>query len=624
MIGGTIRRIVLLCLVNAILVAGSSRIYAEDLPRNRRDASCPSCSRDRPDALANWSSPPRESREASSSSWASSISQPLDSVPTSSWASSISQPLDSEQSSPMVSSPLQPQSWQSSPFQSPSLQYPGLQPPASQFPQPGSPYSLNPLNPYRGAIGGRGGPGVIRPWSTSRRENPFSFGTRDLNSDLAPAPASSLYSLNPPVSPVVPFQPYSPVIRTSDRVPYGRSDIFGLSRSQSSQLSQGNVDYSPIQTGSVFNNPKSKLSVVYRADKYSDDSNEDDNVPLYPSDYPRRLVVGGQDNVYPSGYPRIWRGQGLVNRGLQDNSPSFPVDYLRRVATAESQNARNVAAVQLSRAETIVNPQRELRVLNGAGNIVSPFRDTRMADTVTNPQEDLQDAVVGAALRQSQTDRVQDARMTDRIMQGDQSRTDRIAQPQKHQPRDSRMADKFVQPQIDQTQDARVLQSLAQSLKDQPRESRMAGRFVQPQDQARDTRMAEQFSQPPADNPRLSSIMQVPEGRPRNLPSEMEIFKVIQQIGNMFANRSSQEDPQKEQERGQQGVQLAKQTNENDQVQESKVSPGPGEVKEKRDVADGERVPVMQNDMVELDSLEGIMPMTTSKILTISPIETMD
>ncbi|XP_076652302.1 uncharacterized protein LOC143358764 [Halictus rubicundus] len=599
MIGGITRRIVLVCLVNAILVAGSSRIYEKDLSRSRRDASCPSCSRDRPDALANWSSPPREPRDAANTFWSSS---------------------SAESSDPLLSSPLQ-----SSPLQPSSLQFPRLQPPFLQPPQYGSPFPLGPANPFRGTLGGRGGHGpVIGPWSTSRRENPFSFGLGGLNPDLASAPTSPLRGLNPPISPIIPFRPSSSIIGNFGRVPYRRPNLYGLSRSEPTLLNQGKLDYDPI-LGSVYEDPKTKMSVVYRADKLNDDSSEEDNVPLYPSDYPRRLVNGVQANVYSSDYPRSWRVQGLVNGVPQDNAP-FPVDYLRRAdGGVQDVPGRKLAAVQLSRAEAIVKPLRELKVLNGAGNVVSQLRDTRMADRATEPQEHLDDTMVGAVLRHPQTDQIQDARMADRIIQGDQSResrvTNRASQPQKHQTRDSRMADRFMQPQIDETQDARMLQSFAQSQKDQPRESRMVGSFAQPQDQSRDARMADQFSQPPEDDDRMSSIMQVPEtgARHQNTPSELEILKMIQQIGTMFANRSSLEDQRKDQGRDQQGVQLAKKSNENDQAHRSNDFPGTGEVKEKRDVANGEKVPVMANDQLELSSFEDLHHETTPK--TVTPVE---
>lgn len=413
--------------------------------------------------------------------------------------------------------------------------------------------------------------------------------------------------MNPLVSPLAPFQPFSPVIRTPGTIPSRRPTVLSLTESQSSQLNQGALDFAPIQMGSVYENPKPKLSMVYRADKYNDDSSEEDTAPLYPSDYPRTLVNGGPDNVYPMDYPRRPRIQVLTVTGSQGNAPPSPVDYLSRVGDVGRQDSRNLAAAKLTRAEVIVKPQRELRVLNGAG--YSSYRDTRMADTGTKPQGDLQDVMMDAALRQPQIDHVQDAGMSDRIVQGDQ-------------PRDSRTADRFMQPRIDQTQDTRMLQSLAKSQKDQPRESRMAGTFVQPQDQSRDSWIPDQFT--PDDNLRVSSVMQLPEARPQDMPPQIDILKVIKHIGNMFANRTSSVEPKKDQEGDQQGAQPAKKTNENDQAHESKVSPGPGEVKEKREAADGERVPAMAKDMLEVSSLEEILSGTTTKIADMAKLETMD
>ncbi|XP_033332649.2 uncharacterized protein LOC117224089 [Megalopta genalis] len=196
MIGGIVPKTALHCLlVNAILIAGSPGIYASDLSRNRRDASCPSCSRDSPAALANWDSLP-SSRVARHDDAESTL-----------WNSGKGR------------------------FQQPKYRT--------------NLFSVNSYNPYYGAARGRGGAEIGRAWGTGRREGSHALQSWDIYPDLAPAPASPFRNIKTSNPPVAPFQPLDP----DSSPPF--QPLFPDSRAPFQPLRPGsNAPFQPLGRGS--------------------------------------------------------------------------------------------------------------------------------------------------------------------------------------------------------------------------------------------------------------------------------------------------------------------------------------------------------------------------------------
>ncbi|KZC08788.1 hypothetical protein WN55_11291 [Dufourea novaeangliae] len=148
-----------------------------------------------------------------------------------------------------------------------------------------NPYSYNPPNPYIRAPGGRGGPGINRSGGTCKRENPFE--PRNVNSNVAAAPAAPVHGL---VTPATPYQPRRPMSRSLDRSSYRKPNFHDLIKRQfETPVNEEYPEYdTPIARPSL-EDPTTKLGVVYRADKQDVDPDEDEHGYLYPSDYPRPL-----------------------------------------------------------------------------------------------------------------------------------------------------------------------------------------------------------------------------------------------------------------------------------------------------------------------------------------------
>ncbi|XP_015430399.1 PREDICTED: uncharacterized protein LOC107186941 [Dufourea novaeangliae] len=579
MFEGHFRRRVLLCLVvNAILVAGSPRTYSNGVPRRIRHASCSSCRRDRPSALANWYAPP------SSGEYRGGDSE------TSGWPSG-------QQFQPSAS------------FNS-------------------NPYSYNPPNPYIRAPGGRGGPGINRSGGTCKRENPFE--PRNVNSNVAAAPAAPVHGL---VTPATPYQPRRPMSRSLDRSSYRKPNFHDLIKRQfETPVNEEYPEYdTPIARPSL-EDPTTKLGVVYRADKQDVDPDEDEHGYLYPSDYPRPLDFPLPDErgqapqmaqrfVQPHSDQRQYGmidGFGQPQRDQRDSIVADRFGQPQRDQSRDYNMAERFVQPQRDQSrdsimpDRFVQPQRDQRDSIMADRFDQPQRDQResimaerfvqaqrdqrdsiMTHTFDQPQRDQRESIMPERFVQAQRDQ-RDSIMADRfdqpqrdqresIMaerfvqaqrdQRDSIMTDRFDQPQRDQ-RESIMAERFVQAQRDQ-RDSIMADRFDQPQRDQ-RESIMAERFVQAQRDQRDSIMAERFDQPKSDQSRDYSMVHVPEVRfnPYNLPPELNVLKLMQTInrdGIVVGNDSTWEDQKLEAERSSPKVV------ENDDVEEA------GAVKEMND-----------------------------------------
>ncbi|XP_026668472.1 uncharacterized protein LOC113464191 [Ceratina calcarata] len=231
-----------LCLVNAI--AGSSRFQDWDyFGRQLRHASCPSCRRERPDALVSWDSQPRREYEfeAEPSPWQGSH-----------------------------------QSYRSGPY--------------------GNPYSSQ-YNAYDRAIRSRGAFGVGRgAGGAGRRENPFTIG-RDLDFDVAPAQTSVVRGLVAP--PASPYQPNFPYSRISRRTQYRKPSFYDDQTTKPLMPANRFADFGLIdnEPGFVdvrrsrgsYGNPRA----VFGTDKYLADSFEEGNPMMEPEQNLRQAFPYG-------------------------------------------------------------------------------------------------------------------------------------------------------------------------------------------------------------------------------------------------------------------------------------------------------------------------------------------
>ncbi|XP_053982840.1 uncharacterized protein LOC128878576 [Hylaeus volcanicus] len=257
---------VLLCLiVDVILVSGSFWNYPQNQqPRTPRHASCPSCSRDCPDALVSWYMPPSRREYRNTESF-----QPF---------------------------------------------------------QPSSSFDPAPYGSYNRASGSRGTPEYPR-----RRENPFSF-QREFDSDVASAPSAPVQNSGEPVNP---YQPRLPFFKHLDRSPYRKPNFYDVIRPQSMGINNRYSDYySPddepymedVPRSSYpswdrplrpLGDPQKKIHVVYRADRYTDDSMEEENPTTGPEQFPRWQIphrISGNSAAGPreegfDGFPQPRRDQ---------------------------------------------------------------------------------------------------------------------------------------------------------------------------------------------------------------------------------------------------------------------------------------------------------------------------
>ncbi|CAL7942096.1 unnamed protein product [Xylocopa violacea] len=252
------RTLALFCLlVNAIL--GSAQFQSWDQQTRRfRHASCPSCRRERPDALVSWDRPPRRG---------------------------LYPEFEPEIDPWHVSQPYRPK--------------PNFYPPLRSNPYE-NPYSDPYNNRYNGALRGRGAPGFVRPEGASRRENLFTIG-RDLDFDMAPAQAAPVPSIGGFIPPV---QPQTPFSRAPIKTPYGKPSFYDLIRGQSNLVpDNGYTDYSlpvsePYFDGtkrypSLYKETNREFRPIFRADRYLDDSIEQSNPMVEPEQRFRGHVAYG-------------------------------------------------------------------------------------------------------------------------------------------------------------------------------------------------------------------------------------------------------------------------------------------------------------------------------------------
>ncbi|XP_031829903.1 uncharacterized protein LOC116425843 [Nomia melanderi] len=647
------RHFPLYLLVNVVLVAGSPGIYSSDLARSHRHASCPSCSRDCPAALANWNAAPyARGVQAETARW------------------------------PSGERPFEPSQ--------PSLL--------------SNPYSLNPSNPYGRAPGSGGAPAINRSaGGTCRRENPFAFKSRDLDTDLAPAPAAVVHGLNAPVA------PYQSRGLANLARPFNKAGFYDLIKRQSiPPANNEHLRYDSLELGPpLFEDPKTKLSVVYRADKYDDGSNED--APLYPLDYParkmadRRPGVRRQVGVQVNGADRLGQPEQDQSRdsrlasgsNYEGQSRDFGMlQGLRFAQKDEPRNSRMTDRFAQTRDQSrdpsdirgFINPQDQPSDFGADQRFIQPQEDSSgdfkmdggfiqpgedesrepgMEYGFMNPQENQSGDIRKAEIfAQPQDDQLRDSRMTDRFNQEDQTRgfrmDQRFVQPQ-DQLRDSRMTgrlnqeqtngfrmdQRFDQPQ-DQLRDSRMTAGFNQpgdpsrnpsvipefiNPQDQTSGFRMDQRFVQ-EDQSRDPRTTDRFTQREEDRSRDPSLIQVPEVRYdfRDLASNFNVMKLIHQMGAMLRNHSSLEDRTEEKnsrevekQGGQRESQVIQKINGGDQGNKG-VDPREKqlqeEVKEKRGAADRK---ITADDQLDWSGAELVPFQTTTElpVLDLTNIETM-
>ncbi|XP_076683612.1 uncharacterized protein LOC143376814 [Andrena cerasifolii] len=295
-----------LCLL-AILVCGSPRIYPSDQQTRDRRHDCSSCRRERPEALASWYAP------------------------------------------------------------SAKREYAGLEPEVPRWPsnrpfQPNPSFYPSPYNVYGGAPRGRGGPGIVslrgvaHPPGTYIREEPFNFHQRDLGFDVAAPPAALVRGVG---APSIPYQPRIPVTRSLGRSPYQSSSFYDVIKRESGpedndrytgfDLSGDEAPEDVHGSSRVYEDPKKKLPVVYRADKYADDSLDQGNPNAPAEEYFRRQAPEHYSRRHaPEQYPTMQAPEQYSRR-------QAPGQYFRRQAP----EGRTPAGQLAEEGERFQQPRKE-------------------------------------------------------------------------------------------------------------------------------------------------------------------------------------------------------------------------------------------------------------------------
>nr|XP_034184977.1 uncharacterized protein LOC117606534 [Osmia lignaria] len=241
-----ISRALLPCLF-AILVSGSPTFYQDyQEVRNQRHASCPSCRRERPDALVSW----------------------------------YSEPVRRE------FLPLEPEvdQW-----------------PAEQQVQPDPLY----YNPYDRAVRSRGGPPFRSLADASKRENPFAF-QRDITFDLAPAPTAPVRGLD---DPALDSQPPYQVSRNLGMTNYMKPNLYNTISRQSdlatpNRYSDYGLSYEEPSFGGFglsnsYEDTNKKPYQAYRSGRYPDHSFGVERPLVQPQPYPQRPTPNRRVPVGP-------------------------------------------------------------------------------------------------------------------------------------------------------------------------------------------------------------------------------------------------------------------------------------------------------------------------------------
>ncbi|KOC67877.1 hypothetical protein WH47_12207 [Habropoda laboriosa] len=188
---------------------------------------------------------------------------------------------------------------------------------------------------YNRASRSRGTPALDRPEQASERENPFTTG-RNLNFDVAPAQSPPLHGLKAPQNP---YQPRFPIARSPARSPFINPSFYDMTERQS-DIEPSNGYLNPHLSRSTpygdLKDPKEDSKVMYRAEKYRDDTFDERSFVVPAEQYPRwkipyeRDPIGAQMHDFEQ-FPQATRHQPEESRityepEIKYNSYKQPAD----------------------------------------------------------------------------------------------------------------------------------------------------------------------------------------------------------------------------------------------------------------------------------------------------------
>lgn len=236
-------------------------------------------------------------------------------------------------------------------------EYPALEPEVQRWPsnqpfQPQPSFYPSHYNIYGGAPRGRGGPGIAYT-----RHDPFPLQQRDLGFDLAATPAAPVRGIG---APSTLYQPRPLVTRSLGMAPYQSSSFYDvIKRESGSEANNGYTGFDPSGDETSIENvhgplrsyedPRKKVSVVYRAAKYADDSLDQGNSNAPAEEYFRRQAPEHYSRRQaPELYPTTQAPEQYSRR-------QAPGQYIRRQAP----DGRTPAARQAEEVERFQQPRRE-------------------------------------------------------------------------------------------------------------------------------------------------------------------------------------------------------------------------------------------------------------------------